>query len=217
MTLIEALIGDGMGALAVQEERSWMNGRIGRSCLSPGLSLWDDAFDPEGFPRAFDCEGVPKQHVPVVVNGVPTSPVYDRLTAAREPGKTSTGHAQPYEDEDWDGPLPENLSLAAGDMTVEEMLGSIDRGLYVTRFWYVRPTESHNVGATGTTRDGVWWIERGELAYPVTTLRFDDELISALARVRGIGRERATLAGLYGTHRLPALAIDGFRFIDVGG
>jgi predicted Zn-dependent protease len=195
-----------------------MNDRFGRRCLSPQLTLYDDAFDPDGFPRAFDCEGVPKQRVPIVVNGVPTSPVYDRMTAAREPGRASTGHAQPYDDE-WDGPLPENLCLLPGDKTVEEMVRSVDRGLYVTRFWYVRETTAHDAGVTGTTRDGVWWIERGELAYPVTNMRFDQELVNALRaeRVRAVGRERATLSGLSGVHRLPALALDSFRFIEVDG
>jgi hypothetical protein len=48
-------------------------------------------------------------------------------------------------------------------------------------------------------------------------MRFDQELVSALRQVRGVGRERATLSGLCGVHRLPALALDGFRFIEVDG
>jgi len=214
--LLDALAEAGMGALAVQEERSWMNGRIGRRSLSPKVSIVDDALDLDGIPQAFDVEGVPKQRVPIVVDGVPTSPVYDRLTAARERGRASTGHAQPFDD-DWDGPLPENLHIASGDETVQEMIRSIHSGLYVTRFWYVNLTSAHECGVTGTTRDGVWWIERGELAYPVTDMRFDQELIPALAQVRGVGNELRTLSGWHGgVHRVPALALESFRFIDVG-
>jgi predicted Zn-dependent protease len=215
VTLLEALAEDGMGALAVQEDRSWMNGRFGQTCLSPLITITDDAFDPKGFPQAFDCEGVPKRRVSIVDRGVPISPVYDRLTAAREhtAGRTSTGHAQPFDD-DWDGPLPENLSIAPGDTTVDEMIGSIERGLYITRFWYVNLTSSYNCGATGTTRDGVWWIERGEPAYPVKNLRFDQELVEAFRHVRGVGRQQRTLAGFFsGVHRVPALALESFRFI----
>lgn len=216
LTLVEAMVDDGMGALAVQEGRSWMNHHLGERCMSPQISLIDDAFDSDGWPRAFDCEGVAKQRVTIVSAGVPLSPVYDRVTAAREPGRSSTGHAQPYADEDWDGPLPENLSLAPGDSTVEAMIASIDRGLYVPRFWYVRQTAARGAAATGTTRDGVWWIEGGELAYPAGDLRFDQELVAALGEVRAVGRERATLAGLCGVHRLPALALERFRFIAEG-
>ena len=215
LTLLEALAADGMGALAVQEDRSWMNRRLGRPSLSPRLSIYDDAFDPDGLPQAFDCEGVPKQRVPIVVNGVPTSPVYDRFTAAREAGKESTGHAQPYDEEDWDGPLPENLALAPGEMTMGEMIQAVDHGLYVSRLWYVNLLTPHDGGVTGTTRDGVWWIEKGELAQPVENMRFDESLVRALRQVRGVGREQATLAGLYGAHRVPALTLESLRFIDV--
>jgi predicted Zn-dependent protease len=216
MNLLEALAEDGMGALAVQEGRSWMNRRIGQRSLAPQVSIFDDAFDPDGLPQAFDCEGVPKQRVPIVVEGVPTSPVYDRVTAAREPGKVSTGHAQPFEEE-WDGPLPENLSMAPGGASMDELIRTVERGLYVTRFWYVNLTSPHHGGVTGTTRDGVWWIERGELAYPVANMRFDQDLIPALRGVAGVGRERATLAGTYGVHRIPALSLESFRFIEVDG
>ena len=95
----------------------------------------------------------------------------DRVTAAREPGRASTGHAQPFDDEDWDGPLPENVVIAPGDQTVEALIRGTGRGLYVSHFWYVRQTSAHLAAATGTTRDGLWWIVAGELAYPVTNVR----------------------------------------------
>jgi predicted Zn-dependent protease len=213
-SLLESLAEAGMGALAVQEERSWMNGRLGRRCLSPELTIIDDAYDPSGLPQAFDCEGVPKQRVSIVVDGIPISPVYDRLTAARETGRSSTGHAQPYADEDWDGPLPDNLSLLPGELSIDEMLARIDRGLYVTRLWYVNLLSPHDCTVTGMTRDGVWWIENGELAHPVENLRFDQSLVGALARLRGVGRERRTVAGFFGgVHQVPALALDSFRFV----
>lgn len=214
-SLLEALSGAGLGAQAVQEERSWMNHRLGVACLSPSLTLYDDAHDPDGVPQAFDCEGMPKQRVPLVVQGVPVSPVYDRLTAAREPGRTSTGHAQPFDEEDWDGPLPENLSLWPGDQTLDALIAGVERGLFITRFWYVNLAAPHDCEVTGTTRDGVWWIERGELAYPVHNLRFDQALVPALAGVRGVGRDRRTLTGYFGgVQRVPALSLESFRFIE---
>ena len=213
--LLDALAEAGMGALAVQEARSWMNGRLGRRSLSPALTITDDAFDRDGRPQAFDCEGVPKQRVPIVVGGTPTSPVYDRATAAREAGRSSTGHAQPYDAEDWDGPLPENLAVAAGEASEAELLAAVGRGLYITRVWYVNMVSPHDCAVTGTTRDGVWWIEGGELAYPVGNLRFDQSLVEALAVVPAVGRERRTVAGYFGgVARVPALALEHFRFIE---
>jgi len=97
------------------------------------------------------------------------------------------------------------------------MIASIDQGLLVTRFWYVNLTTPHNCGVTGTTRDSVWWIERGELAYPVTNMRFDQELIGAFEHVRGVGRELRTLSGYFsGYYRVPAATLDSFQFVEVG-
>ncbi len=213
-SLLEALSEAGMGALALQEERSWMNGRLGQRCLSPLVTIVDDALDPDGVPQVFDCEGVAKRRVPIVTEGVPLSPVYDRLTASREPGRHSTGHAQPYDDEDWDGPLPENLALEPGRAALDDLIAGVERGLYITRFWYVNLLSPHDCTVTGTTRDGVWWIEGGKLAHPVENLRFDQSLVEALAGVRGVGRARRTVAGYFGgTYRVPAVALDRFRFI----
>jgi predicted Zn-dependent protease len=146
---------------------------------------------------------------------VPTSPVYDRLTAAREAGRASTGHAQPYDAEDWDGPLPDNLAIAPGDQTVPALIEGISRGLYITRFWYVNLVSPHDCAVTGTTRDGVWWIEGGELAYPVENLRFDQPLVEALAGLRGLGRDRRTVSGYFGgVHRVPAVALESFHFVE---
>jgi predicted Zn-dependent protease len=213
LDILEALAESGMSALAVQEGRSWMSGRQGRPLLSPALAIWDDGLDPDGCPTPFDCEGVPKRRVEIVQGGVPRSPVYDTRTAAREPGCRSTGHAQPYDDEDWDGPMPENLWLAPGQQTVGEMIRAMGRGLYVTRFHYTNLTSERDCGLTGTTRDGAWWVEGGEIAHPVPTMRFDQKIVPALRCVQGVGRDLRTLAGYYGTHRVPALALESFRFV----
>ena len=209
--IVESLASEGMGALAVQEGRSWMNGRMGKPALSPLLSIWDDGLDPDGEPQPFDCEGVPKQRVDIVRAGVPTAPVYDTHTAAREPGRASTGHAQPV-DEDWDGPMPGNLHVAPGDSSVEDMIRTTTRGLYVTRFWYTNVVSEHDCVLTGMTRDGTFLIERGEIAGPVYNLRFTQALVPALKSVVALGKESRPIGGYYGSHRLPAMKVEGFRF-----
>ena len=83
-----------MGAQALQEGRSWMNDRIGQQLMSPMVSIWDDGLDVHGNPLPFDFEGVPKQRVDIVKQGVVMGPVYDRYSGAKM-GKPSTGHATP--------------------------------------------------------------------------------------------------------------------------
>ena len=209
--IIESLASSGMGALAVQEGRSWMNGRMGKPTLSPLISIWDDGLDTSGEPQPFDCEGVPKQRVDIVRAGVPLAPVYDTHTAAREPGRASTGHAQPI-DEDWDGPAPANLHMTPGESSLEEMIASTKRGVYVTRFWYVNAISERPCVLTGMTRDGTFMIENGEIAGPVRNARFTQAMVPALKRVVAVGREARPIGGYYGSHRLPAMKVEGFRF-----
>jgi predicted Zn-dependent protease len=208
--IVEQLAACGMGALAVQEGRSWMNGRLGKPILSPLISIWDDGHDLSGEPQPFDCEGVPKQRVEIVRAGAPIGPVHDTHTAARM-GEQSTGHAQPM-DEDWDGPAPANLHMAGGDSSLAELISSVARGVYVTRLWYVNALAERNCVLTGMTRDGTFLIERGELAQPVSNARFTQAMIPALKRVTALGAEARPIGGYYGSHRLPALKIEGFRF-----
>src|SRR5881628_2532471 len=78
--LLEMLAYDGMGALAVQEGRSWMNGRMGQRIMADSVNIIDDGMSTAGVPWPFDFEGVPKKVVPVIASGVALSPVYDSFT-----------------------------------------------------------------------------------------------------------------------------------------
>ena len=206
----------GAGALAVQEGRSWMNDRIGRPIMSPMVTIWDDGRDPAGLPLPFDFEGVPRQRVVIVEKGVPRSPVYDTITAARE-GRRSTGHALPRSGPQTAslGPIPIHLFMAPGEATLEEMIRQVDRGLYITRFWYTRLVHPRDCVLTGMTRDGVFWIEKGEIAYPVQNLRFTQGYVPALAQVRAVGKERWVLSEGFGFTCVPALLLEAFTFTGV--
>jgi predicted Zn-dependent protease len=150
----------GFGASAMQEGRSFMAGHLGERITGENISIWDDGLDPSGLPCSFDLEGVPKQHVDLITRGVAHAVVYDSYTAQRE-GKQSTGHALPAPNPM--GPLPGNLFLATGQATKQQMLASMDRGLWVTRFHYVNPVHPLKAVLTGMTRDGTFLIEHGEI------------------------------------------------------
>jgi PmbA protein len=194
----------------VQEGRSWMNDRIGQRVMSPSVTIVDDGHDEAGLPLPFDFEGVPKQKVILIENGVPRGPVYD-TTTARKDGKPSTGHALPPPNTF--GPLALNLVMSPGAATVEEMIRSTERGLYITRFWYTRVVHPRDCVITGMTRDGTFLIEQGELTRPVKNLRFTQGYIPALANVDLIGQEARTLSsGEFGASRVPALKLNEFHF-----
>lgn len=205
----------GFGAVAMQEGRSFMVGQIGQPIVDSRVSIWDDGLDPTGIPQPFDFEGVPKQRVDLIRQGIACGVVYDSYRAGKEAGKTSTGHALPAPNRF--GPMPVNLFFAPGEATLEAMIQSTERGIYVTRFHYTRPVDPTRVVVTGMTRDGTFLVENGEIAYPIKNLRFTQSYLEALNRVELIGRRTHLLGGMGGIlrHSVPALKLGGFRFTGV--
>ena len=206
------------GANYVQEERSWMSGRQGERLMSPLISIWDDGLDPAGWPQPFDFEGLPRQRVDIVRDGVVGDAVYDRARAARE-GKRSTGHALPAANpfNPWLnsarlGPISLHTFMGAGDTTLEKMIAGTERGLYVTRFWYTRTVHPREAVMTGMTRDGTFLIERGELTRPVRNLRFTQSYVEALAGAEAVGREARRVWSDPGVLSAPALKLAAFHF-----
>ena len=210
--LLQMLNYHGMSAQDVYNGRSWMNGLLDQKAMDERVNLWDDALDPAGLPMPFDFEGVPKQRVAIVQDGVVMGPVYDRYTAAKM-GKTTTGHAMPPTFRGM-GPLATNLFMAAGESSVEEMIHSTQHGLYIARFWYTRLVHPKGCVTAGMTRDGVFMIENGQIAYPVKNLSFTQSYVEALANVEMIGKDTRLLASEFGgiSMRVPALKISRFNF-----
>jgi PmbA protein len=202
----------GFGAVAMQEGRSFMAGKLGEQIVDPRISIWDDGLSPDTIPWPFDFEGVPKQRVDLIEQGVARGVVYDSYRAGKEEGKKSTGHALPAPNPF--GPIPLNSFIAPGDAPLEEMIASTEWGLYVTRFHYTRPAEPTKVVITGMTRDGTFLIKDGEIAYPVKNLRFTQSYLEALNEVAMIGNEPRMLMGLgdIGRTSVPALKLNKFRF-----
>jgi predicted Zn-dependent protease len=201
----------GMGAQVVQEGRSWMNGIMGKQAMSPLVSIWDDGADPEGWPAPFDAEGVPRQRVDIVREGVVAGPVHNTYTAGKE-GLLSTGHQASFTG----GPAATNLFMAPGGSSPEEMIASTRRGLYVTRFHYTRLVHNRGCVMTGMTRDGTFVIEDGRLSYPVKDLRFTQSYVEALAGVEAVGNRRKLVLNEAGFATVvPALKIRSFNFTGV--
>jgi predicted Zn-dependent protease len=202
----------GMSALAVQEGRSFMNGKFGERVTGDKITIWDDGLDPRGLPLPFDFEGTPKQKVMLIEKGIARNVVYDTATAAKEPGKTSTGHSLPAPNTQ--GPLPINLFMEPGSMTKEELLASTDRGIWVTRFHYTNILHPVKTIITGMTRDGTFLIEKGKISRPIKNLRFTQSILEAFANAEAIGKTLKVVKddwNALGT-TVPALKIRNFRF-----
>jgi len=201
------------GAQAFQEKRSFMAGRIGEKVMGDNITIYDDGLSMEGSPNPFDYEGVPRQPVTFIENGVAKGVVWDTYCAGKEENRVSTGHALPAGSTF--GPVPSNMFLKTGDSSVEEMIASTRKGLFVRRFWYTRPVHPLKVIVTGMTRDGTFLIEDGKVTSPVKNLRFTQSYLDAMNNVEGIGKESILHQAIAGVSRIPALKVKNWTFTGV--
>ncbi|HTN22780.1 MAG TPA: metallopeptidase TldD-related protein [Solirubrobacteraceae bacterium] len=217
--LLEFLGGLAFNGLDHAEGRGALSDRLGTSVAAPSISLADAAGAPGTLPRAFDLEGVPKTSVALIDGGVATGVVHDRRSAAvAGDGARSTGHAtapggSPH------GPSPTNLILAGGAAAdAAELASTIERGLYVTRLWYVNTVREKETLLTGMTRDGTFLIEDGAITRPTANVRFTDSVLRLLAATEELTRARRLVSEgeFYGRRfangvLCPALRAGGFR------
>jgi predicted Zn-dependent protease len=145
--------------------------------------------------------------------------VHDTLSAALAGnGATSTGHALAPGGSTF-GPVPTNLVLVGGGARDEqELMAPIERGIYVTRVWYVRTVHERTLALTGMTRDGTFLIEDGRLAAPLRDVRFTDSIVRILAATQDLtsGQRLVSEAEFYGPRFAwgvvcPALRAEEFR------
>jgi predicted Zn-dependent protease len=205
--------------LAHAEGRGALVGRLGSRVAAPSISLNDAPRFARTLPRAFDLEGVPKAPLPLIQDGVAHRVVHDTRSAARAGGDArSTGHATAPGGGGF-GPHPTNLVLIGGGAAdIRELVAPIERGLYVTRFWYVNPVHEKETLLTGMTRDGTFLIEDGRIGRPLRNVRFTDSVLRILEATEALtaGQRLVAEAAFYGRRFAngvvcPALRARGFR------
>ncbi|MBA3264545.1 MAG: hypothetical protein H0T69_19175 [Thermoleophilaceae bacterium] len=222
-SLLELLGATALNGLAYAEGRGALVGRLGEPVATPGINLADSPSSPASLPRGFDAEGTPKLPMPLIQDGVARAVVHDLRSGALA-GAGSTGHALVPGGAP-DGPQPYNLVLAGGGAAdVDELCAPVQRGVYVTRFWYenvVRPKETL---ITAVTRDGTFLIEDGRVTRPLRDLRLTDSVLRILSRVQELGaRQQLTSQGEFYGRRFahgvvcPALRAGAVRFTDTTG
>ncbi len=205
--------------LAHAEGRGALSGRLGTRVASAAINLSDSPRFPGTLPRAYDAEGVLKGPVPLIQDGVAHRVVHDTRSARLAGrGARSTGHALAPGGAPG-GPGATNLVLVGGGARdVNELAAPIERGIYVTRLWYVNPVHPKRTLLTGMTRDGTFLIEDGLITRPVGDVRFSDEALRILDATEALGAHPrlVTEAEFYGRRFAtgvvcPAIRARGFR------
>jgi len=211
LDLTGQMFGD-FSATAIRDGRSFLNDRIGKKIFGDNITIHDDVCHPLQSGAPFDGEGVPRRGLTLVEAGVVRDIAYSRQAAAHA-GVEPTGHGFPLPNEY--GETPANIVIAGGDTPVEQMVASTERGILVTRFWYIREVDPYEKIFTGMTRDGTFLVEGGRVTAGVRNFRFNQGLMEMLSNVealspavRASGEETFDMV-------VPAMKVRGFNFTEV--
>ncbi|MBZ5583773.1 MAG: TldD/PmbA family protein, partial [Acidobacteriia bacterium] len=211
LDLTGQMFGD-FSATAIRDGRSFLNDRIGQKVFGGNIDIYDDAYHPLQAGPPFDGEGVPRQRLALVESGVVREIAYCRQAAALA-GVEPTGHGFPLPNEF--GEAPANIVVLGGESSVEEMVASTERGVLVTRFWYIREVDPYEKIFTGMTRDGTFLVEDGRIAAGLRNFRFNQGLIEMLNNVEALGRPVRASGEEAGDMVVPAMKVREFNFTEV--
>jgi PmbA protein len=210
--------------MAVLDQRSFLTGRIGEKLFGENITIWDDVAHPLQAGSPFDGEGVQRKRVELVESGVVKRLVYARATAERMKRSeykdkvgpiAATGHGFPLPNEI--GELPLNIVFAPPDSpeTIEQMIASTERGILVTRLWYIREVDPFEKIVTGMTRDGTFLVENGHVREGIRNFRFNQSLIHLLSNVEAMSVPQRSSGDESFDMVVPAMKVRDFNFTEV--
>ena len=157
----------------------------GKKVFDDRVTIYDDKDMPSGFPFYFDLDGQERKRLTIIEKGICKEIPCDRFYG-KKLGKESTGHSF---GEISSSPIPMHLVMEKGDKTLEELISSVDRGIYVSRFHYVNTVKPFDVTLTGMTRYGTFLIKNGKIRKPLKNLRFTQSMVEAFSNIEGISSE----------------------------
>jgi predicted Zn-dependent protease len=203
-------MGMGMDRRRADEGRSYFaskkrpgGNRLGEKLFSAQVDIRSDPSDPRCPGRPWGDDNVAQTPRAWIDRGVLKTLACDRYWATEK--KTDPV------------PRPSNLLMAGGKGTITDLIRSTKKGVLVTSFFYIRSLDPQTMTLTGLTRDGVFWIENGEIAYPVNNFRWNDSPISVLKKIEAMSETE--LAPARGADEpftvVPALRVSEFNFASI--
>ena len=174
---------------SVENEHSFVVPEKGKKLFGEHINLFDDAMNPATFMMACDYEGVPKKRLDFIRGGVVTGNyTHNNFTAGKE-GVKSTGHALPP-GSGISRSYPFQMFMDTGKHSYNDMLKEMGTGVLVKRFHYLTAVHPLKTIISGMTRDGVFWVENGEITGRLNNMRFTQSIIEALKNVKALSNTR---------------------------
>jgi predicted Zn-dependent protease len=191
-------------ARSAEEGRSFLSKkgggtRLGEKLVDEKVNIYSDPFNPELPAPTWNFDGLPNEKTYWIQNGVVKNLSYSRFWADKKGVKPVPG--------------PANIIMEGGDATIEDMIKSTERGILVSRLWYIRMVDPQSLLLTGLTRDGTFYIENGKIKFPVKNFRFNESPVIMLNNVEALGKpERSISVESYRSYLIPPMKIRDFTF-----
>jgi predicted Zn-dependent protease len=148
--------------------------KLGEQVFDPRVTIVSDPADPLAAVMPWDGQGLARVRRPLVENGKVSNLEYSRFWAARQ-GVTPAGTAG-------------NIIMSGGTKSTADLVRETERGILITRTWYIRLVDPQTVLLTGLTRDGTFYIENGQIRYPLKNFRFNESPVIMLNNIDELGR-----------------------------
>ena len=191
-----------MDARAADEGRSFMSrsdkegNRVGEPLFSPLVQIQRNPNHPLLQSGRFFGDGLPNSNLDIVKDGIPQTLSYSRYWAQQQQ-QQPTGGLSP-------------IVMSGGNKTIADLISNTEKGILVTRAWYVRYVNPRTLEVTGMTRDGTFLIEQGKIAHPIKNLRFNQSLPEMLYNITDL-----SITKRCGSSIIPGCKVNNFHFSSV--
>ncbi len=197
----------GFGGKDYNDGESFLAGKLGERVTGDRITITDDATDPRTFGFPFDFEGMPKQKLVLIENGIARAVAHSRDTC-RKAATETTGHSVGSM-----GAFPLNMIMSPGSDSMEDMIANTERGVLVSRFHYSNIVDPMKTVFTGLTRDGTFLVENGEIVSGLTNFRWTQNALEGLAKADMISKNLTFNSAFFGGGAVvPAIRTHDFHF-----
>jgi len=185
-------------ARGAEEGRSFMSKkgggtRLGEQLFNEQVNIYSDPFNPDLPGATWNGDGLPIERTSWVEKGVVKNLSYSRFWAQKKGVKPIPGAGR--------------IIMEGGSASLEDLIKSTEKGILVTRFWYIRSVDPQTLLLTGLTRDGTFYIENGKIMFPIKNFRFNESPIIMLNNVESLGKPERN-----GNMIVPPMKIRDFTF-----
>jgi len=197
----------GLDARSADEGRSFMSkpgggNRLGEQLMDKQVNIYSDPFHPELPAATWNRDGMPLQKTSWIENGAVKNLAYSRFWAQKQ-------NVKPI-------PQPPNMIMEGGTQSLEDLIKGTEKGILVSRLWYIRMVDPQTLLLTGLTRDGTFYIENGQIKHPVKNFRFNESPVIMLNNVEALGKpERSISVESYRSYLVPPMKIRDFTFTSL--